>query len=171
MSEILSAFAQMPSDARVWVYQSQRPLSVDECRSMKGLGDTFIANWASHGTMLNAVFEVLYDRFIILMVDERSAAAGGCSIDESTRFIGQLCDILDTDLFERLNLAYISKDGSVATVHANNLRAAFERGDLGSGTQVFNCLVVTKADLETIWLTPLNRSWAANRLGASGMFV
>lgn len=171
MTTHLDRFSDMPADARVWVYQSQRPLTVEEREAVRLLGDDFIAGWAAHGKKLNARFDVLYDRFIVLVVDERSAAASGCGIDESVRFIRSLAQQLDTDLLERLNLAYLRPDGTVGAVHANALAAAVANGELNADTTVFNNMVTTKAELDTKWRIALRQSWAASRLVALGAGV
>jgi hypothetical protein len=171
MTTDLTRFADLPADARVWVYQSQRPLTAEECSGVRSAGDDFIGGWAAHGKKLNARFDVLYDRFIVLVVDERSAAASGCGIDESVRFIRSLAGQLGTDLLERLNLAYLRPDGSVGAVHANALAATVANGELNADTTVFNNMVTTKAELETKWRIALRHSWAASRLASQGAGV
>lgn len=169
MKTDLSAFATLPPDGRVWVYQAQRNFTVAEVAETLRMGEIFIANWAAHGHKLDAVLDVLYNRFVVLAVDQRSAAASGCSIDASVKFIRQLSEVLQTDLLERLNLAYIDSQGHVQAVHANNLQNAFEQGEISQHSTVFNNMVTTVDELRTNWQIALAASWAANRLAGVGM--
>lgn len=171
MKTNLSAFATLPPDARVWVYQAQRNLNDDEVNHILPLGQNFIANWAAHGHKLDAVIDVLYHRFVILAVDQRSAAASGCSIDASVKFIRQLSENLQTDLLERLNLAFIDSTGEVSAVHANDLQAAFAKGRINPDSIVFNNMVTTVGELRENWQIPLGKSWAASRLAGAGMVI
>ena len=80
----------MPSDARVWVYQSNTILSDAEVNTIKNEGAHFISDWAAHGSNLKASFDVLFNRFIVIAVDEQQATASGCSIDKSVKFVKEL---------------------------------------------------------------------------------
>jgi hypothetical protein len=43
--------------------------------------------WAAHGTSLVSSYQLKYNRFIILAVDQDVQSATGCSIDASVEFI------------------------------------------------------------------------------------
>ena len=169
MKTDLNAFAALPPDSRVWVYQAQRNLTDNEVALAVNLGQQFIANWAAHGHKLDAVFDVLYHRFVVLAVDQRSAAASGCSIDASVKFIRQLSDTLQTDLLERLNLAYLDHNNQVQAVHVNQLQSAYEQGLISGQSNVFNNMVTTVAKLRDGWQVALGQSWAASRLEGLGV--
>jgi hypothetical protein len=47
----------------------------------------FLENWAAHGTSLVSSYQLKYNRFIILAVDQDVQSATGCSIDASVEFI------------------------------------------------------------------------------------
>ncbi|MCY7409014.1 MAG: hypothetical protein LH473_01980 [Chitinophagales bacterium] len=68
-------------DSRTWIYLSKKEFSNEEVVELNSLLSVFCKDWAAHGNNLKAKGEVLYNRFIVLMVDETQAGASGCSID------------------------------------------------------------------------------------------
>lgn len=169
MNTELSAFESFPSHARTWVYQASRPLTADESASVRAIARDFAAGWKAHGQPLKASADVLYDRFLVMMVDENVAGASGCSIDSSVAFIRSLESKLNTDFFDRLQLAYLAEDGTVRTVHADRIGTAIELGEMTHATPVFNNMVTSSDELRKKWRVPLSESWAASRAGVVGV--
>lgn len=166
MKTDLTTFSQMPDNARTWVYQSSRAFTDEEVAQINELGQKFISGWAAHGAQLNAAFDVLYDRFLVLTVDEEQAGASGCSIDSSVKFIKESEAQFNIDLMDRLNLAYLNKD-AVETVQINQLSEKYEEGVLTNETTVFNNIITSFSELKTDWRIPLIESWAGERLRSS----
>jgi len=164
MKTDLTVFASFPMHARTWVYQSSRELSADESTVVNDLSNAFAKEWKAHGQPLKATAAVLYDRFLVMMVEENAAHASGCSIDSSVAFIRSLQTRLNVDFFDRLQLAYINADGEVKLIHVNQLDTAFEQGELTASTTVFNNMVTSREELEHQWRIPLAESWAGKRL-------
>jgi hypothetical protein len=169
MTTQLTTFDSFPAHARTWVYQASRPLTTDEATSVRTIARDFTAAWKAHGQPLKATADVLYDRFLIMMVDEDAAGASGCSIDSSVAFIRSLETKLNTDFFDRLQLGYISEDGTVRTVHADRIGKAIELGEMTPATAVFNNMVTSCDELRSKWRIPLSESWAASRAGLVGV--
>lgn len=165
MNNGLTAFDRFPANARTWVYQASRPLTADEAASVRTIAREFTADWKAHGQPLMATADLLFDRFLVMMVNEDVAGASGCSIDSSVAFIRSLATKLNTDFFDRLQLAYLTEDGSVRTVHAERIGQAVEMGELTSATIVFNNMVTSCGELRNNWMIPLSESWAATRIG------
>jgi hypothetical protein len=68
------------------IYQSNRKFSDAEFEIETDL-QAFLENWAAHGTSLVSSYQLKYNRFIILAVDQDVQTATGCSIDSSVEFI------------------------------------------------------------------------------------
>ena len=164
MKTTLETFQTFATNSRTWVYQSSRNLTDAEASEVKQLASGFAAEWKSHGAPLKAAADVLYNRFLVMMVDEDAGSASGCSIDSSVAQIRSIEQKLNIDLFDRLNLAYLNSDNELETVHANKISDAFEHGALTEETTVFNNMVTSKTELETGWRIPLIKSWAASRV-------
>ena len=164
MKTALTSFEHFNQNSRTWVYQASRNLTDVEAEEVKNLALGFASEWKSHGTPLKATADVLYNRFLVMMVDEDAGSASGCSIDSSVAQIRSIEQKLNIDLFDRMNLAYLNADGGLETVHANKVSDAHEHGALTEETIVFNNMVTSKSELETNWRIPLIKSWAGSRV-------
>jgi len=168
----MSSIQQMPADARVWVFQSNRVLCEVEINAIEKAGLQFIANWTAHGASLKASFDILYNHFIIISVDEKQAAAGGCSVDKAIHFIKELEKQFNINLLDRMEVAY-RKGNEIKTCHLNNLLNELtasglysEKGN-NSGLDeliVFNNMVITKKQFDNEWEVPLKKSWQSRVL-------
>lgn len=148
----------MPSDARVWVYQSNRNLRDAEVSSIEDSGISFIDEWAAHGASLKASFDVLYNRFVIIAVDEKQALASGCSIDKSVHFIKELEKQLNLNLFDRMQVAY-RKGNEIESCSLSEFEKLASQNFVNETTIVFNNMVNTKLAFDTEWEVPLKSSW------------
>src|SRR5215467_9021763 len=92
--------------SRVWLYLSSHEFTDQETMELNELLKQFCVEWTAHGTNLFARGEVLHGRFIMLMVDETNAGASGCSIDKSVHFIQAIEKKYDTQLFNRMLVAF-----------------------------------------------------------------
>lgn len=164
MKTTLETFEGFAPNSRTWVYQASRNLTDAEAAEVKQLASTFAADWKSHGAPLKAAADVLYNRFLVMMVDEDAGSASGCSIDSSVAQIRSIEQKLNIDLFDRMNLAYLDSDGQLQTVHANKISEAFEYGAVMENTTVFNNMVISYLQLKSDWRIPLVKSWAATRI-------
>jgi ribosomal protein S24E len=159
----MSSIDSMPSNARVWVYQSNKALSDAEQKAIQEEGEKFISDWSAHGAALKASFEVLYDRFIVISVDEAQALASGCSIDKSVHFIRKLEQQFGLDFFDRMQVAY--KDGNtIRACSFNEFEKMAAQKKVDEETIVFNNMVATKSAFESEWEVPLKKSWQSRVL-------
>lgn len=149
---------QMPNEARIWVYQSNRLLSNAEVDDIRRSGIEFIADWSAHGAALKASFDILYNRFIVIAVNEKQTLASGCSIDKSVKFIKELEQQFDLNLFDRLQVAY-RKGDEILTCHLNEFEKLATQGAVNGSTIVFNNMITTKAAFDKEWEVPLKNSW------------
>jgi len=164
MKTTLETFQTFAPNSRTWVYQASRNLTDAEASEVKQLASGFAAEWKSHGAPLKAAADLLYNRFLVMMVDEDAGSASGCSIDSSVQQIRSIEQKLNINLLDKMNLAYLNSEDELETVHANKISAAFEHGALNEETTVFNNMVISKAELEANWRIPLVKSWAGSRV-------
>ena len=151
-------YQSLPESSRIWIYQSNRPFTVDEIAMVKAYLKRFVEGWASHSQQLTAFGDVLFDRFIVLMADESMVGASGCSIDASVSFLKQLEKQYGVDLFDRMTFSWL-ESGEVKAASRDEFSRLYEAGTLSDETQVFDNLVKTKRDFEKGWLKPLGDSW------------
>lgn len=153
----------MPANARVWVYQSNTILTEEQTAAIVNQGNEFINNWAAHGAALNASFDVLYKRFIIIGVDEKQAQASGCSIDKSLAFIKLLEQEFKLQLLDRMQVAY-RKNDTIEVCSLKEFEKLANNGAVDAATIVFNNMITTKGEFDSDWEVPLKQSWQSRVL-------
>ncbi len=149
---------EMPAHSRVWIYQSNRSLSDSEVDAISKKAHEFVNTWTAHMETLKATYEIRYNQFLILMIDEKQAAASGCSVDSSIHFVKLVEKEFELSFLDRLTLAYWA-DGKLHLVPKDEFESRMERGEITEDTIVFNNLVQSKVDLDTKWEVPLKHSW------------
>lgn len=156
-------FEKLPPYSRIWIYQSDRPSSVDEEKIISDSLMNFCSRWEAHGNPLQTSFKIEYHQFVVLAVDESSAGASGCSIDGSVRVLKELGRQLGIDFFDRTKVAFLEGD-KIQSYSLSQLKSLFESGGLTSNSQTFNNLVASKAELETDWKISVQKSWLTKYL-------
>lgn len=155
---MLVEFEKLPEDSRVWVYQSNRKLSNEEVAEIKEETADFLTKWTAHGATLEAGFEIRYNRFIVIGLNQESVSASGCSIDASVHFIQSLEKKHDVDLLDKMNVTYYSGD-YIAHKTLSDFRKMAKNKSVSKNTIVFNNLVNTKAEYLEHWEVPAHESW------------
>lgn len=150
-------FGNLPDDARVWVYQADRPLSDEDVTEIRRALQPALNGWAAHGQPLLASALVVENRFVVIGVDEGYNLPSGCSIDASVRTLRDLGGQIGVDFFDRSVVS--SADGVVQTFTLPTIKAAVADGLLTPDTTVFNALVKTKAEFRTNWRVRAVDSW------------
>jgi len=152
-------------NSKVWIYQSTRQLEAAETAQIKQILDDFTTSWTAHNNQLKAKAEIRYNRFIVLVVDETQAGASGCSIDKSVNLMKALEKEFDLTLFDRFNIAYRDGD-TIKSVGRFEFEELIKQGQIDTETIVFNNLVPTLKDLNTLWEVPFKNSWHQQVFGS-----
>ncbi|MFD2246640.1 hypothetical protein [Pontibacter ruber] len=151
-------FDQLPPQSRLWIYQSNRPLTEAEVAEIKPLLERFATEWSSHGKGLQASAELLHNQFLVLANNESATSASGCSIDASVRFVRELEERFKVSFFDRTRLAFL-KDGKVQTVGMQELKQKVAAGEIDENTLYFDTLVNNYGELQARWPRPARNSW------------
>ena len=151
-------FQELSADSRVWIYQNSVPLEKKMIRDIQSKLNSFIDSWKAHGHPLRAMGDILHDRFIVLIVDERQNGVSGCSIDSSVAFIKAIEEEFQLDLFDRLVFSYLNGQ-QVETIAKDQFLKKYQEGIIDDQTLVFDNLVSTKKDFTEAWIKPLKDSW------------
>jgi len=159
-------FGQMPDDSRIWIYQSNRSLDTQEVEVASAVLLNFTEQWTAHQNNLKASFTILYQRFIVLAVDEKAAGASGCSIDSSVRVLQQLQKEFDVDLFNRTLIYYKAEEDYIDSAEMGDFKALLSSGELTADTVVFNNMIEQINQLDTEWEVPVSKSWHKQLLPA-----
>ncbi|CAM3308135.1 ABC transporter ATPase [Flavobacterium longum] len=151
-------FENLPEDSRIWIYQSNRKFTDDEIGEIDLAVNQFVQQWAAHGTSLAASYKIMYNRFIILAVDQEMYSASGCSIDDSVRFIQSLEAKYGVDLLDKMNVTFRNGEFIAHKSLADFKKMAKEKA-VSSQTIVFNNLVNTVGEWNDFWEVPAAESW------------
>ena len=103
-------FNEMPANSRIWIYQSDRKLNDSELDQIKLKLTDFLKNWTAHGGDLKSSFEIKYNRFLIIALNEKSTKASGCSIDSCVHFIQKIEKDYGLNLLDKMNVAFKQGD-------------------------------------------------------------
>lgn len=157
---MLVDFSTLPDTARIWIYQCNRSFSEEEILELKTLMDSFLIQWTAHGADLKAGYELPYNRFIVIGLDQNHNSASGCSIDSSVHFIQNLERKFNVDLLDKMNVSY--KQGAfVAYKGLKDFKKMAKERAVSKNTIVFNNLVATKQEYLEHWEVPASESWHA----------
>lgn len=151
-------FEEMREEARIWVYQADRPFDEQEKTWIISKLVTFCNQWNTHGSLMPSSFDIKYDQFIILAVDESRLGASGCSIDSSVKILREIETKLSINLLDSGKVSYVDTNG-VKVAFLPEIREHINKGTLQAQSKVFNPGVNKIADLENKWLIPADSSW------------
>ncbi|MCY1489039.1 hypothetical protein D3C87_205290 [compost metagenome] len=151
-------FENLPDESRIWIYQSNRKFSDEEMAEIESDVKTFVEGWAAHGTGLEASYQLRYNRFIILAVNQEVQSATGCSIDSSVQFIQELEKKYNVDLLDKMNVTFKLGEHIAHKPLVEFKKMAKEKA-VSANTIVFNNLVNTVGEWHEYWEVPAHESW------------
>lgn len=152
---------KLPNHSRLWIYQSTRPLTVEEEEVISAELENFVSDWKAHGSDLYAGYGLYHHRFVVLAVDESVQGATGCSIDDSVGIIRKIQENLDIDLMDRMQITFRSNSNLVVSASMASFKQMVEEGDIDENTMVFNNLVTNLGEFKSNWEVPAKDSWHA----------
>lgn len=152
------SFDTLPEESRIWIYQSNRKLSDEEVAQIEPVVRAFVEQWAAHGQPLEASYQLLHNRFIILAVNQDIQQTTGCSIDESVRLIQALEQQYKIDLLDKMNVTFRIGEHIAHKPLAEFKKLAKEKA-VSDKTIVFNNLVNTVGEWTEYWEVPAGESW------------
>ncbi|WP_187262812.1 hypothetical protein [Pontibacter beigongshangensis] len=151
-------FDQLPTHARLWIYQADRPLTEQEQAEIKPMLQRFATEWSSHGAGLEASATLLHNQFLVLANNESATSASGCSIDSSVKFVRELEQHFGVSFFDRTRLAFL-QDGQVQLVPLSQIKDKVSAGEISENSLYFDTLVNNLGDLQSAWPRPASSSW------------
>ena len=154
----MTSFNSMPPSSRVWIYQSNKELTPPQLKTFEELKIVFMQQWESHGSPVNGKMEVLYNRFIVVLINEADERSCGRAVDASVRFMKELEQELNITLLDRMLVAY-KKGEQIFSCTLPEFEALAKKGEVNKNTIVFNNTVHSAAEFEKEWEVPAEKSW------------
>ena len=155
---MLTEFDNMPDNARLWIYQADRPVNEDEVSLVKKHIKHFLSQWQAHDQDLKSAFKIEHNQFLIISVDESFSRVSGCSIDSSVHLI--------RSLEKELSLSFMTTDcvafllgGEVKLLPFNMLKEKTALQLIKPETKVFDNTVKNVAEFRQKWLIPSSETW------------
>ena len=156
---MLVDFKLLSDSSKLWVFQSDKIISPSNQKFLINEISPFLNDWSSHGSEIKSSFEIRYDLFLIVSVDEEINSASGCSIDKLTNFIIHLSNEIGVDFFNRLNIAYKADSGKINLQSLSDFKTLISKAEINEESIVFNNLIKTKKDYIEHWEVQLKNSW------------
>jgi hypothetical protein len=149
---------QLPSTARVWVYQANKQLNEAAQQYILKKARAFIDTWDSHGHPLKGSAAIYYHHFLMIALDESYNQVSGCSIDKSVHFLKELGQELNIDFFDRSRQAFI-QNGDILLENFKNLKTHIHVGLIKKDTLTFDNTVSRLEEFYSSWQVPAGESW------------
>jgi len=149
--------------SKVWVYQSSRAFIEREVNEINEQLEQFYTQWQSHGEPVKGWAKLVFGQFIVFMADESQSQVSGCSTDSSVRIVKSIERQYEVNMFDRLMLTFLV-NGKAQMLPMNQVQYALDKGYIKNDTPLFNNVVLTKDELMSNWLIPLDKSWLAGRI-------
>lgn len=159
ISNVPDLLQEMSDNARLWIFQAEKPLNITEVELVQNHLDTFLVGWTSHNRALKASGIVVFDRFVIIALDEsQSSQASGCSIDAMTHQIQAISASMSVNLLDRSTF-YFLIENEIVGYPMNEVSSVYQDGLINARSLVFNNLIKNKGELTDKWIVPLEKSW------------
>lgn len=147
----------MPPNAKVWIFASDKIISPSQLAIINQRAIPFIQNWTAHQNHLQAEFAVLYNCFLVFMVNESVHEISGCGIDKLTHLIKELDAETNLNLLNRMGVQLL-ENNKVTCLTKSAFLEKLSAENLVNST-AFNNQITTKKQFETEWVIPLKNAW------------
>jgi hypothetical protein len=105
----------LPDDARIWIFGISPTLDEAGSATLLSRIDTFLGDWAAHGTPITSARQVMWGSFLIVGIDKKSEASG-CSIDRMFALLRQIEDELFIEILNSDRIFVRHGDGHVDAI-------------------------------------------------------
>jgi hypothetical protein len=154
-------FDQLPDDARVWIFASDKPLRGHEATTLLAEVDSFLAGWKAHGAPLRSAREWRDDRFLVIGVDPTAEQASGCSIDGLFRGLRSLESSLGTTLVGGGRVFYRDTKGMPQVAARGEVAELGARGMIFEATPVFDTSLTNARSYRERFEMPARATWVS----------
>ena len=156
---MLVPFKSLPKNSRIWIFPSSEEIDFKKKGKIKERLIKFISDWTSHNKNLQASFELPYNRFIVVALNENLQNASGCSIDSLMNLIQIFEKKFNLILLDRMNVLYRDKTKKIEYATLKDFVKMVKSKSINSTTTVFNNLVINKEEYLNLWEVPAINSW------------
>ncbi len=149
-------FEAFSDHARIWIYGFKEQLSEKDVKIICDELDSFVENWNSHNKPVKGDYEILHDRFVILVAE---SSVSGCSIDNSVKVFRKLKNEHNLDGLNQ-DLVYYRDSNGISALSMDDFQKLVDKDKVDLETTVYNMtptmLGVFRAGQ---WELPFSKSW------------
>ena len=156
---MLVPFKSLPKNSRIWIFPSSKEIDIHKKSKIKERLVKFISDWTSHNKNIQAGFQLPYNRFIVIALNQNLQNASGCSIDSLMNIIQIFEKEFDLILLDRMNVLYRDKTRKIEYLTLKDFVKMVKYKSINSSTTVFNNLVINKEEYMDLWEVPAINSW------------
>ena len=160
-------FNELPAEARVWVFASDRPLTGPDAKKLLGAVDGFLEQWKAHGAPLRCARSWKDDHFLAIGVDPTAEQASGCSIDGMFRRLQELERVLDTRLVAGGRVFIRDTTGSPMPVDRRAIGAMAREGTLRADSPVFDMSLTDAQGWRERFERPAAETWVGQLVSSA----
>jgi|TARA_B110000967_G_C18654513_1_gene445057 hypothetical protein len=151
-------YTSISNDAKVWVYPSSRKFYPTEIEEIEQKVKQFVESWKPEDENFKVSYQLLYNRFIILVADDTETSLTNADIDASVSFILQLQETYKVELLDKMNACF--KQGEyVQYKDLKDFKKLLKNKAVTAKTIIFDNLINNKEDLENFWEITIENSW------------
>lgn len=147
MATSIENLKTFPDHSKVWLYQSNRPLTTEEMETLETELKNFTSDWDSHGDLLPATAAVLNPYFAMVVVDQERYGLCGGSVDAKFRFMKEIGERYKVDFFDRMRVT-IKENEEVSQIPFAELKEH-------AGAEIFDPLVTSMGEFRQGWPRPI----------------
>ena len=137
----------LPDDSRLWCFGASRALDASRTERLFDSMRAFVSEWTAHRRDLQAGFDWLHGRFLLIGVDESRAGASGCSIDALTGHLRNLGAELNLDLLDSMPVWFRDPAGDIRMVSRADFSDLAAHGEASAHTPVFDLTLTRLGDV------------------------
>lgn len=152
-------FQNYPTDSKIWIYGFKNRLDEEQKVIVQNKLNAFKNNWLYHGKPVLGDFEIIENRFAILITNDQIS---GCSIDSSVSVFKELSEQHDLDALDYNAIFFRDELGNIKHTDRSDFQEIANANKVDENTIVFNFTITTLTDLQAgKFEGPAMNSWHA----------
>ena len=157
----LVEFDKLSDSSRLWIFGATNTVGEKQKDFIKYSMQRFVEQWVSHKSEVTASWQLKYNRFFFLAVDESNTDVSGCSIDSMVHSLQQIESETGYDIVNNQSkVFYRDKNSEIHCVERQEFKQLAENAEIDENTVVFNNTIQSLAELrDGKWEVPMSGSW------------
>ena len=141
-----------------WFFSLENALTAEQEAQLQADFKQFTDQWQSHGTPVDGLIRIRYNRFVIVQANPAEARPSGCSIDSLRRGVEQILAQRGYRHMEPMWVFFRDTEGEIQRAHFQQMGSLLAEGKISAQTPVFDHSLSHSDDLN-LWERPLAETW------------